>query len=298
MNKKILALYYSQSGQLGEIVDSFIQPLKDAGATIEILRVKPVNDFPFPWTTDQFFEAMPESVLAKPIELEPFQCSETQYDLVIFAYQPWFLSLSIPAHSLLVHPAIQKIIKTSPVLTLIGSRNMWLNSQERLKKILKENGTKLVGNISLSDRNSNLISAATILYWMLTGKKERMLGLFPKPGVSAEDIQNTATFGRTVLPYLIAGNYTGMQKHLAQQGAVEVKTQLLFIEERAPRLFSIWANIINQSKHRKAWLLLFKYYLLIALFIVAPIVLTFYSILFLPFLSKSISRKKEYYMAC
>lgn len=298
MSKKVLALYYSQSGQLGEIVDSFIKPLKDAGASVEVLHIKPVKDFPFPWTSDQFFDAMPESVLAQPVPLVPFQLKETKYDLVIFAYQPWYLSLSIPAHSILVHPTVQQILNDMPVVTLIGARNMWLNSQERVKKILKESGAKLVGNVALVDRHANLISAATILYWMLTGKKDKWLGVFPKPGISEQDIRNTETFGKTVHDYLSKGNWEGMQTQLAEQGAVEVKTHLMFIEARAPRLFSIWANLIVKRKNRKIWLVAFKYYLLIALFIVAPIVLTLYSVLLQPFTGKSILASKKYYSGC
>ena len=62
-----------------------------------------------------------------------------------------------------------------------------------------------------------------------------------------------------------------------------------------PRLFSIWANIIIKRKNRAAWLVVFKYYLLFALFIVAPVVLTVNAVLFRLFFGKSIHRKKLYY---
>jgi hypothetical protein len=70
----------------------------------------------------------------------------------------------------------------------------------------------------------------------------------------------------------------------------------MFIEERAPRLFSIWANIIAKRKNRQAWLVVFKYYLLFALFIVAPVVLTVNTLLFRPFFTKKAARKKNYYL--
>ena len=134
MAKKVLVLYYTQSGQLEEIVDQFVSPFIEGGATVEKVNIKPENDFPFPWSGDAFFNAMPESVLGIPLPLMPFSFKELQYDLVVFAYQPWFLSPSIPATSIIKHPQVQKIIANTPVITLIGSRNMWLNAQEKVKK--------------------------------------------------------------------------------------------------------------------------------------------------------------------
>jgi hypothetical protein len=296
MSKKILILYYSQSGQLTEVIDSFTCPFRETNISVEIVRVKPENDFEFPWTSKRFFDAMPESVLAIPAPLKKIDLKESKYDLVVFAYQPWYLSLSIPANSILAAPEVRTVLKNTPVVSLIAARNMWLSSQEKLKKILKEANANLVGNVALVDKNANPISAITILYWMMTGKKERYLGVFPKPGIQDEDINQAKVFGETVVSFLQKGNFDGMQQQLVSQNAVEVKSDLMFIEERAPRLFSIWANIIIKRKNRTAWLVVFKYYLLFALFIVAPVVLTINAVFFRPFFGKSIREKKLYYL--
>jgi hypothetical protein len=166
MNKKLLAVYYTQSGQLKQILDNFTAPFTEAGMSVETVNIQPVNDYPFPWTTPSFFDAMPESVLGIPTEITPFQCQETHYDLIIFAYQPWFLSPSIPATSLLMHPSFRAILKDTPVITLIGGRNMWTSAQERVKKLLKDAGAKLVGNSVFMDRNQNHVSVVTIFHWI------------------------------------------------------------------------------------------------------------------------------------
>ncbi|MEJ0102319.1 MAG: hypothetical protein WDO19_07120 [Bacteroidota bacterium] len=131
MSKKILAVYFTQSGQLGDIIDSFTGPLTASGAIVEKLQVQPVKKFPFPWSTPVFFAAMPESVLLVPAELEPFQLKESRYDLIILGFQPWFLSPSIPFSSLLQHPAFKQVLKGTPVITISGCRNMWINAQEK-----------------------------------------------------------------------------------------------------------------------------------------------------------------------
>lgn len=175
MNKNILVLYYTQSGQLAEIVDSVTAPLIEAGAVVEKVLIKPKKDFPFPWTSDIFFDAMPESVLGIPVELNEFSFQQSRYDLIIFAYQPWFLSPSIPATSILQDASVKNILNGSPVITLIGARNMWLNGQEKVKKLLKDANAALVGNIALVDKHNNHLSAVSILYWMLSGKKKNIL---------------------------------------------------------------------------------------------------------------------------
>lgn len=295
MNKNILVLYYTQSGQLTEIVNSVTAPLFEAGAVVEKVLIQPKKDFPFPWTSDIFFDTMPESVLGIPVELDEFSFQQIKYDLIIFAYQPWFLSPSIPATSILKHSSVKKIMDGSSVITLIGARNMWLTSQQKVKKLLKDANASLVGNIALVDTNNNHLSAVSILYWMLTGKKGKYLSIFPKPGVSDIDIYRSSTFGRTVLYFLNKESWIGLQDTLILQKAVEVKANLMFIEQRADKLFSIWANLIKGKTNRKPWVTAFKYYLLIALFIVAPIVIVINEILFKPFLKKQINKKKQYY---
>jgi len=295
MSKKILVIYYSQSGQLGDIVNSLTGPLKDAGNTVEMIQVRPVNAYPFPWKGKSFFAVMPDCVLGVPTELQPFQLKETSYDLIVIGYQAWFLSPSIPSNSILNQPSVKAVLKNTPVVTITGARNMWISAMERIRKMLKESEARHAGNIVLVDKHPNFISFFTILYWMFTGKRDRLLKIFPKPGVSDADIDNCKLFGGLVEKYLATGNYTGMQDELVKQKAVVVKYNLMFIESKAKRIFGIWANFIVKRKNRTGWLIAFKYYLIIALFIAAPIILTIDFIFFKPFLSRRIKRQKQYY---
>jgi flavodoxin len=295
MSKKILVIYFSQSGQLGDIIQSLTAPLAAAGNTIETLHVEPLSPYPFPWKGKSFFAVMPDSVLGVPTQLQPFELKEKAYDLVIFGYQPWFLSPSIPANSILNHPVIKNILKNTAVVTVTGARNMWISALERIREKLKELGAKQVGNIALVDKHANPVSVVTILYWMFTGKRDRYLNIFPKPGVSDADVASCKVFGEIIQQHLVKENYEGMQDELLAQKAVEVKYSLMFIESKARRIFAIWANFIAGRKKRTGWLVAFKYYLIIALFIAAPIILTVDAIFFKPFLAARIKRQKQYY---
>ncbi|MCC7523263.1 MAG: hypothetical protein IT250_00480 [Chitinophagaceae bacterium] len=296
MSKKVLAVYFTQTGQMESIIDHFTAPLVTiSGTTVEKVRISPLRPFPFPWTSQEFFDAMPESVSGATIDLEPFSVKENKYDLVIIGYQPWFLSPSLPIGSLLQQPTFMALIKNTPVVTISGCRNMWINAQEKIKKLLAAADARLCGNIALVDRHNNYTSLVTILYWMLTGKKDRKWGIFPKPGVSDEDIADSAHFGKTVSDHLQKNEWEHLQTQLIQQGAVQIRYHLMFIERKAGRLFSIWSKVIRGSKKRSALLVAFKYYLLIALCVAAPVILLVDALLFKPFLSKRIKQQKEYY---
>jgi hypothetical protein len=295
MRKKVLVIYYSQSGQLSDIINSLTGPLKEAGNTVETVLVQPAKAYPFPWSGKSFFAVMPDCVLGVPTELQPIQLKETSYDLIVFGYQAWFLSPSIPSNSILNHPSVKSVFKNTPIVTITGARNMWISAMEKIRKMLKESGSRHAGNIVLVDKHPNFVSFFTILYWMFTGKRDRLLKIFPKPGVSDADIEYCQIFGRLVEKYLDKGNFTGMQDELIKQKAVTVKYNLMFIESKAKRIFGIWANFIVKRKNRTAWLVAFKYYLIIALFIAAPVILTIDFIFFKPFLSGRIKRQKQYY---
>ncbi len=295
MNKKVLLLYFTQSGQLKEILDHFSEPFDCPDILIETVSITPKKAYDFPWKLDAFFDTMPESVLGIPTPLNEFNFKESKYDLIVVAYQPWFLSPSIPITSLLIHDDFRKIAQNTPVITLIGSRNMWISAQEKVKKMLQEAGAILVGNIALSDKNHNVISVVTILYWMRTGKRDNYLGIFPKPGVSELDVNKSKMYGTIAKMKLLKNDWSLLQPELVTLGAILIRPNLMFIESRASKIFTIWANFTINKKNRAFRLRIFKYYLFIALFIVAPIILLINNIIFRPFIKAQITKKKFYY---
>lgn len=297
MGKKVLAIYYSQSGQLGDIIDRFIAPLADAGASIEKVSVKPATDYPFPWTGEQFYSVMPDCVLGVPTELAPFRLKETSYDLIVLGYQAWFLSPSIPCNSLLHHPAFLAVLQHTPVITITGARNMWLNAFAGVRGSLVQAGARLVGNIALVDKHPNHISFVTIFHWLLRGKKDRYLNIFPLPGVSAADIANTSVYGGIVAPYLASDDWEGLQEELVSQKSVDLKYSLFLLESKAVPTYTVWANFIVKRKKRKEWLAVFKYYLLFSLFVAAPVLLIVDAVFIRPFSSKRIKAKKQHYLS-
>jgi hypothetical protein len=296
MSKKVLAIYYTQSGQLGEIIDHFTAPLSAAGISVEKVRINLKENYAFPWTANGFFSVMPDCVLDVPAELEPFELKENAYDLVILGYQAWFLSPSIPFNSLMRHPALKAVLVNTSVVTITGARNMWLNAFVRVKKLIHATGAKLVGNIALVDTHPNPVSFVTIFHWMLHGKKDRYLNIFPPPGVPDADIKHTGVFGKLLLPHLINNEWDSLQNEMVSEGAVKLNYNLMVIEGVAGKIFKFWANLISKRKNKLPWIKAFKYYLVIAFFIGAPIVITIDAILFRFFAPKRIKARKLYFL--
>lgn len=274
--KKILFIYYSQSGQLAEIARSIAKPfLADEAVEIDFYEIKMVHHFPFPWTSDAFFNTFPETFQQIPEEIHPPapKILETAYDLILLHYQVWYLSPSIPVNSFLKSTYARQILAGNPVITVSGSRNMWAKAQDKVKALLLENQATLVGNIALTDRHHNLISVVTIVDWMFSGKKRKAYGIFPKPGVSDKEIQEADKFGKIILPYLKNANFEGLQQALIAQGAVDYRFFLVSMDQKGNRMFRIWSSIILKNPKRRQQLVrMFKYYVVFAIYVVSPIV--------------------------
>ncbi|MEB3016512.1 dialkylresorcinol condensing enzyme DarA [Capnocytophaga ochracea] len=291
--KRVLVVYYTQSGQLKEIIDSVLSPLTEV--TIDFLPIDTAEPFPFPWTDEAFFGAFPESYLQIPQPLKPFHLAHTDYDLVILGYQVWYLSPSISFNSFLQSEAGKQLLQGKPVVTISGTRNMWVMSHQKVKKLITDCGAHLVGNIALTDRHHNHISVITIVQWLFSGdKNKRYLGVFPKAGVADKDIQGASVYGTLIAPHLQTGDYTGLQQEIVAHGGVHYKRFLLSAEKKGNRLFGIWAKMIYGSKKRKFLLKCFRIYLYIAIWVLMPIVWLLYWLTYPLFFWKVESDKKKF----
>jgi hypothetical protein len=189
--KRVLVISFSQSGQLREIVGSLLGPLRENAAIRVVDEVlKPAPPFPFPWSAYRFLDVFPESFREIPCQLEALDIDPAEnFDLVIIAYQVWYLSPSIPISSFLQSDEAKALLKNKAIITIVGCRNMWYRAHERIKEHLRALDARLIGHIALTDHAFNLVSVITIVRWMLSGKKDHLFGVLPKPGVSEADIR-------------------------------------------------------------------------------------------------------------
>ncbi|MFD2602229.1 dialkylrecorsinol condensing enzyme DarA [Flavobacterium suzhouense] len=296
--RNVLVIYFSQSGQLKEIADNIAKPLiDDPEVNVVFYNIEMETPFPFPWNKESFFDAFPESFMQIPARLKPVPQAvlDIKYDLILFHYQVWFLSPSIPVNSFLKSPEAKQLLNNTPVVTISGSRNMWFLAQEKVKALLKQNGALLKGNIALVDRAGNLISVITIVEWMFSGKKEKHLGVFPLPGVSQNDIVDAVKFGNTINTALKSNDFESLQPRLLDQEAVKVSPYLVAVDKKGNYVFSKWTKIISKRPDkRKKLLRIFVIYLVLAIWVISPIVYILHMLTY-PFKIRAHKKTVQYY---
>jgi hypothetical protein len=298
--KRILVVHFSQTGQLARLVRRLVAPFAgapDVQVAEEVLR--PRTPYPFPWPLLRFFDAMPEAVLLDPPALEPLAVDpDEHFDLVVLAYQVWFLSPSAPVAAFLKSEAGKRLLRGRPVVTVIACRNMWLTAQETMKRLIKEAGGELRDNVVFTDRAPTMATLITTPRWLLTGRQDAFLGL-PPAGIADADIAGAERFGRALLEGLRAGRERAGVPMLAGLGAARVDPRLIFSERAGTRAFGVWSRIIRLggkpgSLARLPLVLLFCLYLVAMILAVVPASLLLQRLL-RPLLARRLESQKTYF---
>jgi hypothetical protein len=274
--KRVLLVHFSQTGQLSRAARTLAAPLAQA-ADIELVEevLRPCRPYPFPWPFWRFLDAMPESVLLEAPALEPLSVSaDERFDLVILAYQVWFLAPAAPMTAFLRSEAARRLLRGRPVVTVIACRNMWLSAQETMKRLIGEAGGELRDNVVFTDRGSTLASFITTPRWLLTGRRDAFWGL-PAAGVAEEDIAGGERFGRALLAALRGDRERDAAPMLAGMDAAKVDRRLIFSERAGTRAFKAWSRLIRLGGRpgaagRLPFLALFCVYLVAMILVVVP----------------------------
>lgn len=278
----VAVFYYTQTGQALAIARSLSAPLEAAGCRVVEREIRPVTAYPFPWSSEAFFQVFPESRLGIACAIEPVDLSGAvaEADLVIVAGQSWYLSLSTPLHAFFQSPEVRAYLRGRPVVFINGCRNMWVMTQSEMRRYLREIGARYVGFIELHDRAPNLVSVLTIIRWLFYGRKEATR-LLPAAGVSQRDVADADRFGLIILRTLYDGQWEQLQERLMREGAVTFIPHLYFIERNGYRMWGRWAHFVRRrggagDPRRQGRLRLFKAYLFFVLYAVSPFGLLFY----------------------
>jgi hypothetical protein len=94
-----------------------------------------------------------------------------KYDLILFGYQVWYLTPSIPIISFL-KVVMQKYPERYSCSYHFRNQKYVDAFSGKTESIFKGFKAKLVGNIALVDRHDNYTSVLTILRWLTTGQKK------------------------------------------------------------------------------------------------------------------------------
>jgi hypothetical protein len=296
--KKILAVFYSQTGQLEDVLKCCISPLiKDKSSSVTFLNIAPKTPFTFPWKVLDFLSVFPESVYCDKIELNEFSVEKSaEFDLIIIAYQVWFLSPSLPISSFLQSEEAKVWLKNKPVITIIACRNMWLIAQEKMKKLIFKNGGILCDNIAFIDGGNCYETFITTPRWLLTGKKEKFW-FFSAAGIDKRQMVEGAKFGEAIKSALHADKEKEKKPLLKGLGAVHVNEKLIMGEKVGHRSFLIWGGFLRKIKNpkiRKPILCFYLAFLVCMIIVCLPITIILRIFLY-PLFKKSFQKQKAYY---
>ena len=274
--KRVLLVHFSQTGQLTRVARRLTSPLAGAG-DVELVEevLRPRRPYPFPWPAWRFLDVMPETVLLEPPALEPLAVgADEHFDLIVLAYQVWYLAPSGPMTAFLKSETGKRLLRGRPVVTVIACRNMWLLAQESVKRLIQEAGGRLLDNVVFTDQGGTLATFVTTPRWLLTGRRDPFWRL-PAAGVAEEEIAKADRFGLALLAALRAGREREDAPMLAGLGAARVDPELIFSERTARRAFSAWSRLIRLggapgSIARMPMLALFSVYLVAMILTVVP----------------------------
>lgn len=275
--RRILVIDYSQTGQTRRLRDSVCAPLDTSPELqVDYLELEPARPFPFPWPFLHFFEIFPETVQMQPVPLKPISVDpQTRYDLVLLCYQVWFLSPSLPVSSFLQSPEAAQLLKDTPVVTVIGCRNMWLMAQEKVKTRLDRLQARLVDNVVLTDECGSAASFIATPLWMFTGRQQAWQWV-PKAGIADRDIEAASRFGQVIAERLTRDPAPVTGPMLTDTGAVKINDKLIASEVIANRSFRLWSRVLMKagppgSIGRKLGLMVYVVFLVLMILTVVPI---------------------------
>jgi hypothetical protein len=195
LRHRAVVYLYTQTGQLREVAQALTAPLEARGWDIRWGDVRPRDAFPFPWPIRRFFGVFPQAVDPQAlVELvEPAGGFDTAADeLVILAYQVWYLAPSLPIRSLLkTHP---EAVRGRTVVSLIACRNMWYSAAIEASGLLRSAGARRVDVVAATDTRGSSTTLVTTLRWLLTGKRAPFLW-FGRAGVGDDELTRVAAVG-------------------------------------------------------------------------------------------------------
>ena len=273
--KKVLVVYYSQTGQLESVLKSFISKLSDEKVQVDIRAIQPVEKYPFPWPFYTFFDEFAEAVHMDGCEIEPVQNLEDDYDLILLGYTVWYMAPSIPVTAFMHSAQAKKLFKNKPVVTVVACRDMWVLAQEKVKIMLEGLDARLIDHVALTDQGGSVLSLVTLPMWMLTGNKHYFSAL-PPAGIRQKDIDEASRFGERLNASLKENKEQNNEAMLKNLGAVSVNAKLIATEKIANRSFLVWTKLIKlagkkYSFGRKVAITIYFVFLLLLIVSVIPL---------------------------
>jgi len=220
---------------------------------VELSRecLQPIESYPYPWRSlGRLFSVFPECFLGPADGIRPPAFSpDERFDLVVLAYQVWYLNPSLPIQAFL-RSEHARVLRYTPVLTLCISRAMWHSASETMKQMLRDAGGVHIDNVVVTHPGPPFSTFVSVPRALLVGKKDRLWGIFPRAELDARNLDRCERLGSAVAERLdeLRPPY---QSLLTGLGAVEVKRRYIVPERTAWYLYRGVARLVGRKGERR-----------------------------------------------
>lgn len=248
MTRRLLVVYFSQSGQVAEAARSLLHEVSQlTDVVVNWHHVQPTKPYPFPWRSPlTFFSVMPQSVLGHGVELdsEPSDLIEGwRPDLIVFAYPVWFLMPAPPMHRFLSCLTDQQLHQTE-VMTLCVCRGMWHHAARVVARQLARLGACHRLNVVATHQGPAWATFLSVPRHLLSGRTDRWHGVLPAAGIGSAGRERLSRIGTELAGWMRTGSEGSPRSQLTVPPAM-IRPSMLLPESMAWPFFRISARGIE-----------------------------------------------------
>lgn len=247
--KKVLIVYYSNSGDVLRSLRALVSPIEAAGHDVHWAEIRTKPAFPFPWEGYDFFNVLPETIAGYPPALEAPELPNTQFDLVILGAQVWFLSPSLPIQAFLAAPEAASL-RGCRVLLMLSCRQMWRLAHRRLRGAIVACGARHSDTIVMKHRGE-LISLLTTPHSLLRTKRAK-LPLLPIGGLDEDQLAQLPVLGQRVAE--ASEKWSGADPLITGTEESDGRNWSAIAEWLGLGYFKIWSTSARAAGTYAAWL--------------------------------------------
>lgn len=202
INKQVLFIYFSFSGQTGVLIHRLAAGLKEQGVEVFFERLKPVNHLRFPVGSISRTLIMMLTTFFRhriPIKVLSAKCNQ-EYELIVLAGPTWSYNPSGPVLSFLDRDG-KEVLNGREVLPLISCRGYWKMHWWGLRRKLVRCGAHFSNMIAFSHPSHEPWRTIGV-FLKIAGKNPERSGFisrhYKRFGHSSEQMEEAFRFGRQI----------------------------------------------------------------------------------------------------
>lgn len=201
-SRRVLAIYYSLTGQTRAVVERIARALEEGGHQVELAEVRPAGSaYALPYPKGRFFWEWLKAWLGVKmrVPVEPLSLAHppSSYDLILLGHQPWYLDTAIPMASWLESDEAA-LLAGHRVISVITARTLWERAFARAARRVEGLGGRIVDSFVVRNLVPMPQNMALTLHHLFEGgaSPPRPLAPLGRFGVGEAGLAAAEVYGR------------------------------------------------------------------------------------------------------